>query len=132
MHKILPAALLGLALAAGSAYAASHAGAPMAGASGAKPAASKAAAPAAPATPATPAAKEPTKQQAKMVDCNKDAKEKNLKGDERKKFMSSCLKDKQSAQKAQQAKMTTCNKEAGEKKLKGDERKKFMSSCLSA
>jgi hypothetical protein len=30
-------------------------------------------------------------QQEKMKTCNADAKEKNLKGDERKKFMSSCL-----------------------------------------
>ena len=73
-----------------------------------------------------------TKQQTKMGDCNADAKEKNLKGDERKKFMSTCLKGKSDAQKAQQAKMKTCNKDAGDKKLKGDERKKFMSSCLSA
>ena len=82
-------------------------------------------------TPAAPADSK-TKQQTKMVDCNKDAKEKALKGDERKKFMSTCLKDKSDAQKAQQAKMKTCNKDAGDKKLKGDERKKFMSTCLSA
>lgn len=31
-------------------------------------------------------------QQEKMKSCNKDAKEKALKGDERKKFMSDCLK----------------------------------------
>ncbi len=33
-----------------------------------------------------------TAQQSKMVTCNADAKTKELKGDERKKFMSSCLK----------------------------------------
>lgn len=31
-------------------------------------------------------------QQEKMKNCNKEAKEKALKGDERKKFMSDCLK----------------------------------------
>jgi hypothetical protein len=107
MNKLVTVVALGLALGLGNAYAASHAG-------GAKMEDGK------------------TKQQTKMVDCNKDAKEKNLKGDERKSFMSSCLKAKSDAQKAQQEKMKTCNKDAGEKKLKGDERKKFMSTCLSA
>jgi hypothetical protein len=71
--------------------------------------------------------KKPTPQQAKMAACNKQASEKNLKGDERKKFMSECLS---AAKKTQQEKMTACNKQAGEKNLKGDERKKFMSECL--
>ena len=43
-----------------------------------------------PATPATPAAS--STQQNKMKACNADAKTKGLKGDERKKFMSACLK----------------------------------------
>lgn len=43
-----------------------------------------------PATPATPAAS--SAQQDKMKACNADAKTKGLKGDERKKFMSACLK----------------------------------------
>ena len=43
-----------------------------------------------PATPATPAAA--STQQDKMKACNADAKTKGLKGDERKKFMSACLK----------------------------------------
>ena len=43
------------------------------------------------ASAAVPAA-EPVKQQDKMKACNADAKAKDLKGDERKKFMSSCLK----------------------------------------
>ncbi len=110
MKKSLALITLGLAMSVGSAFAASHAGAPMAGAS----------------APAM------TKQQTKMGDCNADAKAKNLAGDERKKFMSTCLKGQSEAQKAQQAKMKTCNTDAGNKKLKGDERKKFMSSCLSA
>lgn len=53
----------------------------------AKPAATAAAPAAAPA-----AAAAPVKQQDKMKSCNADAKTKALKGDERKKFMSACLK----------------------------------------
>ena len=67
------------------------------------------------------------KQQNKMAECNKSAGEKALKGDERKSFMSTCLKNKPMTQ---QEKMGYCNKEAGAKQLKGDERKQFMSSCL--
>jgi hypothetical protein len=90
---------------------------------------------------AAPAAeKKMSAQQSKMGDCNKEAKEKKLAGDERKKFMSSCLKggggDAAPAAAAagkptdQKQKMGYCNKEAGAKQLKGDERKKFMSECL--
>jgi uncharacterized protein HemX len=70
-----------------------------------------------------------TAQQNKMGECNKEASEKQLKGAERKQFMSGCLKNKQ---KAQQEKMKTCNKDASDKKLKGSERKQFMSECLRA
>jgi len=43
--------------------------------------------------PAAPAAaKKLTPQQSKMRACNKEAREKKLKGAERKKFMSGCLK----------------------------------------
>ena len=103
MNKLLSLMALGLALSAGNAFAAAHAGAPMAGAS---------------------AAKAPTAQQTKMATCNKEAADK--KGDERKAFMKTCL----SAGKAvtQQDKMKTCNVDA--KGKKGDERKKFMSECL--
>ena len=79
--------------------------------------------------------KEPTaaqkKQQTRMKECNERAADK--KGDERKKFMSACLKgggEPSKAQAAQQGRMKDCNKQASDKKLKGDERKKFMSSCL--
>jgi hypothetical protein len=68
-----------------------------------------------------------THQQEKMATCNKEAGDKALKGDERKKFMSECLK---TPKMSQQEKMKACNKEAGEKALKGDEHKKFMSDCL--
>ncbi len=76
-------------------------------------------------------AKPLTAQQQRMKDCNAQAGDKALKGDERKAFMSSCLKGQQSkARTAQQEKMVACNKQAGEKKLKGGERKAFMSECL--
>lgn len=74
-------------------------------------------------------------QQQKMKDCNAQATAKNLKGDERKTFMSSCLSANPTAsvtpKMTQQEKMTACNKEAAAKNLKGDERKSFMSTCLS-
>ena len=80
------------------------------------------------------AKKEPSEkqkaQQERMKDCNAKAADK--KGDERKKFMSACLKGEEAGasdkQKAQQQKMADCNKKAEGKK--GDDRKKFMSSCL--
>jgi hypothetical protein len=78
--------------------------------------------------------KEPTaaqkKQQERMTQCN--AKAGDRKGDERKKFMSACLKGDapSAAQTKQQQRMADCNKQAGDKQLKGDERKKFMSGCL--
>jgi|SRR5579859_6485526 len=70
-----------------------------------------------------------TPQQQKMKDCNAQAEGKT--GDERKKFMSDCLKAKPApAAKpmTQQEKMKACNTQAGDKK--GDDRKKFMSDCL--
>ncbi|WP_374347529.1 PsiF family protein [Chitinimonas sp.] len=93
-------------------------------------------------------AKPATPQQEKMKACNKEATGK--KGDERKQFMSSCLKGQAAAAAdkpadkpaekpldkaadsnkamSQQDKMKACNKEAVGKK--GDERKAFMSECL--
>ena len=70
-------------------------------------------------------------QMERMKDCN--AKAKDMKGDERKKFMSSCLKGEMEkgaakAGSAQQEKMKDCNVKA--KGIKGEERKKFMSGCL--
>jgi hypothetical protein len=77
-----------------------------------------------------------TAQQEKMTTCNSDATAKSLKGDERKAFMSTCLKAAPAANDAgkaltpQQEKMKTCNADATTKALKGDERKAFMSDCL--
>ncbi|MFN4118762.1 PsiF family protein [Acidovorax sp.] len=68
--------------------------------------------------------KAPTKQQSKMATCNKEAGE--MKGDERKAFMKTCLSNKPS----QQDKMKACNADEKAKTLKGDERKAFMSECL--
>jgi len=73
-------------------------------------------------------------QQQKMTDCNAQAKTKGLTGDDRKKFMSTCLSGTPAAsttKMTQQEKMTACNKTATEKGLKGDDRKSFMSTCLS-
>src|SRR5690349_14536454 len=78
-----------------------------------------------------------TPQQEKMKACNADPKAKELKGAERKKFMSECLSSKGaaagSAEKKltpQQEKMKSCNADAKAKALKGTEREKFMSDCL--
>jgi len=71
------------------------------------------------------------KQQELMKSCNAEAKDKGKTGDERKTFMSSCLKGEAApAKTAQQTKMTTCNADA--KGKTGDERKAFMKECLSA
>lgn len=67
-----------------------------------------------------------------MKQCNADAKD--IKGEERKKFMSACLSGKSAAAEPekkltpQQEKMKKCNADA--KGMKGEERKKFMSGCL--
>ncbi|MDP1655235.1 MAG: PsiF family protein [Hylemonella sp.] len=80
------------------------------------------------------AADKRTAQQDRMKQCNLDAKDK--KGDERKKFMSTCLSGKPAEpaasdkKTAQQERMKQCNLDAKDKK--GDERKKFMSECLKS
>lgn len=76
-----------------------------------------------------------TAQQNKMTTCNADATTKALKGDERKAFMSTCLKAAPAANDAktltpQQQKMKDCNASAKTKALAGDARKTFMSTCL--
>lgn len=81
---------------------------------------------------ADPPAKTLTPQQQRMKDCNAQAGDK--KGDERKAFMSTCLKGGTAAAPAkpmtQQEKMTACNADAKAKALTGDARKQFMSTCL--
>ncbi len=86
------------------------------------------------------AKKEPSaaqkKQQERMRDCNEQAGAKKMEGDDRKKFMSACLKggsDKKGEKmSAQQSRMKDCNKQASDKNMKGDDRKKFMSACLKS
>ena len=73
-----------------------------------------------------------TAQQNKMTTCNADATAKSLKGDERKAFMSTCLKaapaaiDDGKALTAQQEKMKTWNATVASQELQGDARKAFM------
>ncbi|HHG8773850.1 TPA: phosphate starvation-inducible protein PsiF [Raoultella planticola] len=86
-------------------------------------------------TAVSAAEKTPTPQQQKMTACNKEASSKSLKGDERKTFMSQCLKKDAPAQEGkgltpQQQKMRECNGQATQQSLKGDDRHKFMSACL--
>ena len=74
-----------------------------------------------------------TAQQEKMKTCNADATTKALKGDERKAFMSTCLKAAPAAAatpSTPQERMKTCNATATTQALKGDARKAFMSDCL--
>ncbi|WP_434696011.1 phosphate starvation-inducible protein PsiF [Pseudomonas sp. Z1-14] len=73
-----------------------------------------------------------TAQQTKMTTCNADATAKALKGDERKAFMSNCLKATPAAAEPStpQERMKTCNATATAQALKGDARKAFMSDCL--
>ncbi|MBC3362923.1 phosphate starvation-inducible protein PsiF [Pseudomonas sp. SWRI92] len=73
-----------------------------------------------------------TAQQTKMTTCNADATAKALKGDERKAFMSNCLKATPVAAEPStpQERMKTCNATATTQALKGDARKTFMSECL--
>ncbi|MCC6535292.1 MAG: phosphate starvation-inducible protein PsiF, partial [Burkholderiales bacterium] len=75
-------------------------------------------------TPAVMAAdaksdKELTPQQLRMKECNQRASD--MKGDERKSFMSACLAGKEPEKMTQQEKMKVCNQKAAD--MKGDERK---------
>ena len=77
-------------------------------------------------------------QQEKMKNCNAEAKTKNLKGQERKDFMKTCLSGSAAAPAPVAAtdvkpadskeRMKWCNEKA--KGKSGAERKEFMSSCL--
>ncbi len=86
-------------------------------------------------------------QQEKMKGCNVEAK--GMKGEERRAFMSKCLKKDYTLKSAaakpeaepaasaaapvkQQDKMKSCNADAKTKALKGEERKAFMKSCLKS
>jgi len=91
-------------------------------------------------------------QAERMTKCNAEARDKKLAGDERRHFMSECLKGHASpaegtpqagktsqkksvageAHGGQAEKMKACNQEATAKNLHGDERRQFMSDCLKA
>ncbi|AOF80897.1 psiF repeat family protein [Methyloversatilis sp. RAC08] len=79
-------------------------------------------------------------QQEKMKACNAEAKEKALKGDERRSFMSGCLSSGSAAKQTLTAdeagalkdRKKQCRTEATEKALKGEERKSFIAECVKA
>jgi hypothetical protein len=106
-----------------------------------------------PATPTPPPAPQQQRQaspaqeaqQQRMRDCNATAGQRDLKGEDRQKFMSDCLAGRVPAtqsqpqpaaapltpQQAQQQRMRDCNAEAGTRQLAGDARRDFMSECLA-
>jgi len=74
-------------------------------------------------------------QRDKMKSCNEIADQKQLTGEERKNFMSSCLKGDERtkpSEMSQREKRKKCDEMADKKFLKGDDRKAFMATCLSA
>lgn len=93
-------------------------------------------------------------QQERMKRCSQEAREKTLKGEERKQFMSGCLKGKHETApasaaaadgkggkggkggtpvaQAEVAKKKACNQTATEQALKGEKRKAFIEECLRA
>jgi len=80
-----------------------------------------------------------TAQQLRMKNCNAQAKEEGFKGDERRAFMSTCLRsgadavasaDSAKAPTPAQLKRKACNDEAKAQGLKGDERKEFVRECV--
>jgi hypothetical protein len=76
------------------------------------------------ASPAFAQDKQMTEQQKRMGDCSKQASDQGMKGDDRNKFMSTCLKgggDKTAA----------CNTQADERKLHGAARDSFVKKCAA-
>ena len=93
---------------------------------------------ASPALAVEPAAKHLTPQQQKMATCSHEAGEKALKGDERRAFLSTCLKrdgavaatvKPTSADAAAQSKKQSCRVEAKHQHLSGEARKTFIGHC---
>lgn len=72
-----------------------------------------------------------TTQQDKMKACNATAATKQLKGDARKQFMSSCLSG-STDKTAAATKEKTCTGQADGKKLSGAARTSFMKKCVSS
>lgn len=84
-----------------------------------------------------------TAQQSRMKTCNAQARTDGLKGEERKAFMSTCLKGQHSATQASKAapavakapsakqeQRKACNAQAKAEGLKGEERKAFVKDCM--
>lgn len=66
-------------------------------------------------------------QQERMAACSKEARDRKLEGESRRKHMSGCLK----ARKAlQQDRIAACDKDARARDVKGDARRKFISACV--
>ena len=65
-------------------------------------------------------------QTSKMSQCSADAKDKGLKGDARKDYMSQCLRSSESPA------TTKCNAQATEKGLSGEKRKDFLKACIKS
>ena len=72
-----------------------------------------------------------TADQKRMRSCNTQAKEKELSGAERSRFITSCLNGKPEVRKltAQQQMNETCTRKADERRLDGAARRGFMSDC---
>ena len=66
-------------------------------------------------------------QTSRMSQCSADAKEKGLKGDARKDYMSQCLRSSESTAASKQ-----CNTDATEKGLTGERRKDFLKTCIKS
>lgn len=64
-------------------------------------------------------------QTTRMSQCSADAKQKGLKGDARKEFMSQCLRNP-----GPQTAVKECSSNAAEKGLKGEQRKAFVDECV--
>ncbi len=86
-----------------------------------------------------------TTQQQRMKDCNAQARARSLKGDERKAFMSPCLRGQAvgvpgaaaekataRAQSPAQLKRRSCGADAKAQGLKGDARKTFVTECVKS
>ncbi len=81
----------------------------------------------------------PSTQREKFAACAHDSK--GLKGDERREFMSDCLKKHPDGAAAShdmlgdaagQGRLAPCNAEADRRKLHGDERRGFLDACLKS
>jgi hypothetical protein len=92
---------------------------------------------------ATEAEHKPTAQQLRFAECAHESK--GLKGDERHRFLSDCMKAHGSGADAHAKSVATnedaaapherlksCNAEAAKKELHGDDRRAFMSACLKS